>query len=331
MINKIYVKIKEFIKENYIFLIIISIIFLTFTIKLPYVVYTPGGNINLNDRIEIIDSTSSEGSFNMAYVTMYNGSIPAILMSFILPDWDLTKTSDITLDNQSIEELFILDRIMLESSIDSAMILAYNKAEKEIEITKEVLNVIYIDELADTDIEVGDTILSINGQEITKLDEINNILADKIVGDEIEIIVLRDDKEVKTNSVLQLMDDTAKIGIAFVNTFEYDEEPNAEITSKASESGPSGGLMLSLSIYDKLIEEDLTQGRKIVGTGTIDSEGIVGEIDGIKYKLLGSTDADIFLCPEANYEEAVKVKEEFDLEMEIYSVETFDEAVKILE
>ena len=53
MFNKLYVKTKDFIKENYKSLIVIMIIFLLFMIKLPYAIYTPGGAVNLNKRIEI--------------------------------------------------------------------------------------------------------------------------------------------------------------------------------------------------------------------------------------------------------------------------------------
>ena len=90
--------------------------------------------------------------------------------------------------------------------------------------------------------------------------------------------------------------------------------------------------MLSLAIYNAISDYDITKGRTIVGTGTIDILGNVGEIDGIKYKLLGAVknDADIFLCPKENYEEAIEVKNEFDLDIKIYSVATFDEALEIL-
>lgn len=102
--------------------------------------------------------------------------------------------------------------------------------------------------------------------------------------------------------------------------------------TKGSESGSSGGLMLALAIYNDLIKDDLTKGRKIVGTGTISLDGTVGAIDGVKYKMLGAAkkEADIFLCPEENYDEALKIKNEFELDLILKSVKTFDEAVDYL-
>ena len=66
MFTKIYEKIKKFIKENYKELIVLVVVVLLFTIKLPYSIYTPGGAVNLNDRITVEDGYETEGSFNMA-------------------------------------------------------------------------------------------------------------------------------------------------------------------------------------------------------------------------------------------------------------------------
>ena len=55
MFTKIYEKIKKFIKDNYKELIILLIVFLLFTIELPYSIYTPGGAVNLNERITVED------------------------------------------------------------------------------------------------------------------------------------------------------------------------------------------------------------------------------------------------------------------------------------
>ena len=64
-----------------------------------------------------------------------------------------------------------------------------------------------------------------------------------------------------------------------------------------------------------------------------DINGNVGEISGIKYKLIGAVNkhADIFLVPEGeNYEEAKKVKKEKGYDIDLVPVETFDEALKYL-
>jgi PDZ domain-containing protein len=72
--------------------------------------------------------------------------------------------------------------------------------------------------------------------------------------------------------------------------------------------GPSAGLMFALGIIDKIRPADLTGGKIIAGTGTIDDIGRVGPIGGIPQKLVGAKNAgaQIFLVPAGNCAEAVR-------------------------
>ena len=91
--------------------------------------------------------------------------------------------------------------------------------------------------------------------------------------------------------------------------------------------------MTTLAIYDALIPEDLTHGLKIAGTGTIDSNGNVGEIGGVNFKLAGAVygKADIFLVPSGeNYEDAMRIKKERNYKIEIVEINTFDDAIEYL-
>ncbi len=330
MINKIYEKGKKFITQNYLFIIFLAFIIIFFNIKLPFIVSVPGGNINLNERITIDGESDNKGSYNMAYVSVYEGSLPIVLLSFIIPNWDLESLDNVILENQDYEEKIIMDKIMMDASIDAATILAYEKAQKDLTIDMEYMNIYYIDQSAETNLLIGDKVISVDGKKFFSSSEITDYFQTLEKDAEVKLIVLRDNKTVTATAKLQEIDGELKIGIVFVPTYDYTENPETLVFAKEEETGPSGGLMLSLAIYDKLIEKDLTAGKKIVGTGTIDIDGTVGTIDGIKYKLLGSKDADIFICPEENYEEAISVKEKYDLDMQIYKVNTFNEAVEIL-
>ncbi len=332
MLNKIYEKVKLFILENIRFLIcLIGIVFL-FTFELPYVVYTPGGLVNLNDRITVSDGYSKDGSLNMSYVSMRKGTIPSILLSFVIPNWDLKKNEDVTVSDESISELLKLEKIYMESSVNNATILAYEKAGKKINITKQINNVTYIADFAKTDIKLEDELISADGEKIESIDDLKMIVNSKNIQDKINIKVKRDGKEKDCYAFVVDVSGDKKIGIGFLNTYEYETDPEVKVKTKATESGSSGGLMLTLAIYNDLVHDDLTRGRKVVGTGTIALDGTVGAIDGVKYKMLGAAKnkADIFLCPEENYEEALKVKNKFNLKLTVKSVKTFDEAVEYL-
>ncbi|MBP0449530.1 MULTISPECIES: PDZ domain-containing protein [unclassified Kitasatospora] len=94
--------------------------------------------------------------------------------------------------------------------------------------------------------------------------------------------------------------------------------------------GPSAGLMFSLGIIDKLTPEDLTGGRFVAGTGTIDDGGKVGPIGGISMKLIAARDAgaEFFLTPAANCAEAGK---NTPSGLRLVKTETLDGALKSLE
>lgn len=55
--------------------------------------------------------------------------------------------------------------------------------------------------------------------------------------------------------------------------------------------GPSGGLIFSLGLVELLTPEDLLQGRKIAGSGTISPDGRVGAIGGIAEKIIAAKKA----------------------------------------
>lgn len=118
--------------------------------------------------------------------------------------------------------------------------------------------------------------------------------------------------------------------------------------------GPSAGLMLALGTVDKLSEGTLLADEDaggdpyrsyISGTGTIDANGKVGAIGGIKYKILatGRYGARYFLAPKENCDSIVKMQaEDPDLfnyyhagqvkgQMVVVPVSTLDEAVKTVE
>lgn len=333
MLTKIYEKGKQFIKENYKGLIALIIIILLFTIELPYSIYTPGGAVNLNERINVEDEYDVEGSFNMAYVSMVKGSIPFLLLSKVFPDWDIVKKEEITMDGESMSELLERERLYLKESIDAAIINAYQKAEKKVTITSIDNSVSFISEEAKTNLKIGDKIISINGEKIASLSELKEYVERLEPNEKVTLKIKREEKEKEVYATTYKTEEGTKIGISLITTYEYDTDPDVTVKSKASEAGSSGGLMMSLTIYNQLIEKDITKGYKIVGTGTIDIDGNVGEIGGVKYKLIGAVKnkADVFICPEKNYEEAQAVAKEKNYSIKILSVKTFDEALKKLE
>lgn len=94
--------------------------------------------------------------------------------------------------------------------------------------------------------------------------------------------------------------------------------------------GPSAGSMFALGIVDALTPGDMTGGKDIAGTGTIEIDGRVGAIGGIRQKMAGARDAgsDYFLAPAANCSEVIGHEPRG---MAVFAVSTLHEAVGAVE
>ena len=221
----------------------------------------------------------------------------------------------------------------MEEAQDNATIAAYKLTSHELEITKYHNIVTYITDEAKTTLKEYDEIVAINDKMVSSLENMKEIVNSYQEGDTLDIKVLRNNKEVMTTAKIYQTDDGLKVGVTIVTDVDFKTKPEIEIESKNSESGPSGGLMTALAIYNKLTKEDITKGKKIAGTGTIDALGNVGEIGGVKYKVLGAIDddMDVFICPKENYEEAVKTLNSTDDDLIIIKANTLNDAINELQ
>ena len=323
-------KIGNFLKENIKFIIFLILMVTIINIPLPYYILAPGGVIDIRDRIELTNKNDTEGTLNLLYVTEYEANVGTMLMSFILKDWDTEKVEEVQLSNESMEEIAIRNKVMLENSLQNAILVAYNKSGNSVNITGK--ENIVIATTIDNGIKVGDKILRANGIDIDNVDTLKEIISKTEIGKNISLDIIRDDEEQQINVEVTETEDGKAIGVVVLTNYLYEVDPELELSFKASEGGASGGLMIALNIYNALTTEDITKGRKIAGTGAIDALGNVGAIDGVKYKIIGANNnkMEIVFVPKDNYEEAIKVKEEYNYDMEIISVDTFDDALNYL-
>ncbi|MFJ5926288.1 S16 family serine protease [Kitasatospora sp. NPDC092948] len=98
--------------------------------------------------------------------------------------------------------------------------------------------------------------------------------------------------------------------------------------------GPSAGQMLALGIVDKIAGDgrggDLTGGRIVAGTGTIDAEGRVGPVGGVPLKTQAASrdGATVFLLPRS---ECTQAKVNTPDGLQLVPVDTLAESVAALQ
>ncbi|HEY5223540.1 MAG TPA: PDZ domain-containing protein [Microbacteriaceae bacterium] len=93
--------------------------------------------------------------------------------------------------------------------------------------------------------------------------------------------------------------------------------------------GPSAGQMFALGIIDKLTPGELNNGQRVAGTGTIDNEGNVGAIGGIRQKMFGAraAGAQWFLAPASNCDE---VTGHIPSGIRVFAVKTLKDSLTVL-
>ena len=328
--KRLFDEIKLILKENKYFLIMFFIGLVLLNINLPFYIEKDGGLLNLNDRVSINNNFNNKGSLNMTYVSTLNGNFIFNLIS-LFNDWDIIKKEEENGTSTEKEREFG-DKLALQDSIDTAKIVAFKKAQKEIDILSQDVYIGYIYEESNTDLKVGDILIKINDTMISSKNDVSIEINKHSVGDVLNIEVKNNKKIYQRQAKIIDIGGKKAIGILCYSKYKLKTNPNVLINFQKKETGPSGGLMLALTIYSKITKKDKTNGMKIAGTGVIDEYGNVGEIGGVKYKLAGAVKekADVFIVPKDNYKEAIKEKKKNNYIIYIYKEDTFDDAINIL-
>lgn len=308
------------------------VITISLLIPVPYYVKMGGGTINLNDEISIEGEKEEKGSLEALYVREAKGIVLTYLLSYIVPSFEKEKIENTVINEEDEDAYNYRERLYFTTSLDSATKVAFEKAGKEVKISSSRFLVIYIDKSSKTNLEVGDEILKIEGEKVDSYDKMASLISKNQNKKQIKITVKRDDKEIETSNQLINIDNEKKLGVVISNEIKYTSDPKVDFAFNGRQAGPSGGLMIALTIYNKLTDEDITKGKKVVGTGTIDTLGNVGEIGGIKHKLMAaySKNADIVFVPKENYKEAKQIKDKKNYNFELVSISNFDDAIEYL-
>lgn len=161
---------------------------------------------------------------------------------------------------------------------------------------------------ADGILQVGDVLTTVNGAPVLSLAQLQKAIIANGTSRPVSLQLTRDGVAKTVDIVPALSSETKHPAIGIytggTSTFTF---PFSVTIQLQDVGGPSAGMMLALGIYDKLTPGDLVGGKHIAGTGTIDPDGTVGAIGGIRQKLYGARDdgATWFLAPASNCNEVV--------------------------
>jgi len=176
-------------------------------------------------------------------------------------------------------------------------------------------------------IDVGDEITAVNGATVKGVQSLRDQLAKNGAGTPATITIVRDGKKQNVTVSPEKTAGSVVIGIGATMDYTFPFDVTIQLNNVG---GPSAGQMFALGIMDKLTPGSLNGGAHVAGTGTIDNEGNVGPIGGIRQKMFGarSAGATVFLAPASNCDE---VTGHIPAGLHVYAVKTLNDSRKVLD
>ncbi|MGM0436204.1 MAG: S16 family serine protease [Bacillota bacterium] len=307
------------------------LIILALSMRIDYRIYAPGGLNPVGNFIEFEDAYESDTPLATTYIMNVEEPTPfQTLVGKLSPTLTLSELPEYR-EGISDSVNYESGQVAKNTSVDLALINAYEALGFTITYETEHIVSLYYDYMDADNLAIGDIVLSVNGS-----DDVLAGFDDVACGEEAHLEVRKEDGEVEAASVKkQARDDDCKFGLR-ISTYYRITEAEVPYTLKESPiGGPSGGLMQTLYIYNALSEEDITKDRMIAGTGTIRIDGSVGAIGGVREKVFTAhkEGVDIFFVPTgSNHEDAMAALNSLNRSsMEIVAVDTFEDALEYLE
>ncbi len=335
--------------------------------------YTSPGDINrVGNVIELENTPTDVTNSKIFTVSVYTNTKISLAQYFIAKYLDKNIDVEIVDHDKSsitVNEQNKIDACAKQQSIQDSIIVAYNYAKEEgkdvnLEYSYGGVVVCVIPSnyygTGPESLMIGDIVKSIGDVEITSMDVFREIVEgyyDQYLenGKSFSSVtiptinVIRDGKEVTLNAcsssvVIKLGNYSKQFKDKNYNNFEYyfydyyninyeTSKPKIEI-SKTYSVGPSGGLMQAIYVYNAITGGEIAKDKYLVGTGTISTDGSVGEIGSIQQKIVTASIylSDYFFVADENYLEALEAYNKLkNPTFKLIKVEKFEDAIKALQ
>jgi len=316
-------------------LITVIVVVLGFLIRVDYYLVMPSRAVELGEIITVENGDpDDEGTFYLVTVSQKRASLITALYGKIHPYIDLNPMENVIPTNMDESEY---RQLLTENMVESrhlAQVVALRRAGYDVEISSDGVEIISLSENAPAEgfLFSGDIIISVDDTPVFLATEVPLLVQDRQVGDNVTLAINRDGRELLVTLPTGASPDDEEmpfLGI-FIKTLPWEPVLPLNIQMNTGRiGGPSAGLMFVLEIMNQMMPEDITGGKAIAGTGTIDINEKVGRIGGVLQKVVAAdrAGAEYFLAPQGNYEQAKSAGRH----IELIPIETLDDALAFLE
>uniref|UniRef100_A0AAU2VPI9 endopeptidase La n=1 Tax=Streptomyces sp. NBC_00008 TaxID=2903610 RepID=A0AAU2VPI9_9ACTN len=310
-------------------LVLIALLCAGVLIKVPYSEMSPGPTVNTLGEVDgdpVLQITGhktykTSGHLNMTTVRVtgadYNMNLVEAVSGWLGHDSLVVPHDTLYPDGKTEQQSTQENAEEFSQSQESAKVAALTELGIPVS-SRVVVSTVVKDSPAQGKLHAGDVIKAVDGTAVKQPEDVAKLVTRHKPGQDVTFTVVpaktaaaaeKSGKEPKGTAKITLTtakapkENRAIVGIqaGTDHTFPFDID-----IKLADVGGPSAGLMFSLGIVDKLTPGQLTGGKFVAGTGTIDDKGKVGPIGGINMKLVGARNAGAryFLTPDDNCKSA---------------------------
>ncbi|AOV08363.1 SepM family pheromone-processing serine protease [Sporosarcina ureilytica] len=313
----------------------------------------PGGAYDLAPLVEVVGGDEEDmGTFSLMTISLSKTTPVTYALSRFSDKRKLLQAENVRRHGENEAEYNLRQKRLMSDSQFNAITVAFGKAGIPVDIE---LNGVFVMQVlpkgaSSNILEIGDIIHEIDGIKLSTSGEFVEHISEKQLGDEVQLTVERNEEMLDVVVALQEIpngDGRVGLGIQFQEDRIVTTKP--EVTIHTSNiGGPSAGLMFTLEILNRLlVDEDITKGYHIAGTGEMLEDGSVGRIGGADFKVMAADKdgIEIFFAPDdeipeevrqlnpgiqSNYEEALQTAKAIRTKMKIVPVKTIDDALNYL-
>jgi len=302
-----------------------------FVFKPPLAVLTPGKSFDVIGDIHIsgIPVDKVHGKYLLTSVGVDQPNVFGLLAS-IARARDIIPISELVPRNMTPEKFFDEQKKMFEQSELVAAGAAAKAAGLPVKVSGRGAQVIAVlpGAPAAQVLTKDDVIVAVDGNPVSINEDVGNLIRSRPAGTTFTLTVEHNGRTMTVNvrSKSGLAQQGPAIGIA-TETRDIVVRLPFKVSFRGRDiGGTSAGLAYTLAIYDLIKPGDLARGRAIAATGTIDVDGDVGPIGGVREKAEAAraAGAQLFLVPNEELSGAR------DLGLPTHGVDTLQGAIALL-
>ena len=306
-------------------------------VPLPFVAISPGSVIDVGELVEATGQRPGDrrGGFYLTTVRLTPVTTVEAVQAWLRPDVDVVEAGRFGPSDLSPSELLQLNLEQMDASKRQALAVALEELGHDA-VSGEGAEVLDVASGAPADglLVAGDLIVAVEGTGVTSHHDVLRLLAGQPPHHRIELDVEGAGGGDRRSVALTLAPRADDPGQGQLGALLATRAPRLDLPvdihiATDRMGGPSAGLAFALEVLDVLTEGDLSGGRQVAATGTVELDGSVGQVGGVSQKAVAveHEGMDLFLVPRAELPQATRVVGDG---VRVEAVDTVADALRIL-